>query len=307
MDPGIEIRHLRYFLAVAETENFTRAAERLAVTQPSVSQQMKELEKRLGTPLFARFGQRVRLTEAGRAFRKHAEVVLRKLDEACTAVSNVAGAITGHLDVGVIPALHLAWVPPVLEHIARDHLGLTVAVHERASHFIETEIEIGRLDLGLGITSRTSPNIRYRRLITEKLALIVPPDHGFARRPALAVRELEGVPLVLLPESFDMRHVVNEVFHRARLRPKIAFENGTIDSTLKTVLHARTPTLLPPIALKGREALGLHAVKLSGRVRPMEFGLLWPRGSDSPAARIFAGLLKRMIDSPRRRPGADGD
>lgn len=302
MSSWVELRHIRYFVAVAETQSFTRAAERLAVTQPSVSQQIKDLETRLGTPLFTRFGQRVRLTEAGALFRKHAEGVLHKLDEGCKAVSNVAGLVTGHIDIGVIPALHLAWVPRVLEGIARDYPSLTVAVHERASSVIETEIEVGHFDIGLGITSRMSPNLRYESLITEQLALIVPPNHAFARKRSLAVSELKGVRLILLPDAFDMRRAVNAIFYRAKLRPEIAFEIGMIDSTLKTVLNARIPTVLPPIVLKGREALGLRAVKLLSRVRPMQFGLIWPNVSAiSPAARVFAELLKRKIDSPHRR------
>jgi len=299
MSSSIEIRHLRYFLAVAVTENFTRAAERLSVTQPSVSQQMKELERRLGTPLFERFGQRVRLTEAGTAFRQRAEVVVRKLEEARDAVGDVANLVTGHVDFGVIPPLHTACVPQVLERIARGYPGVSVAVHERASHVVETEIEVGRFDLGLGIMSRLSPNIRYQRMITQEVALIVPADHELARQRALALRALEGVRLVLMPEAFDMRHVVNEIFYKARLRPKVAFEVATIDALLQTVLHVRTPTLLPPIVLKGHEALGLRAVKLLGRARRMEFGLLWRRGSKaSPAAAAFAQLLKQAIGRP---------
>jgi LysR family cyn operon transcriptional activator len=301
MNSWVEIRHIRYFLAVAEAQSFTRGAERLAVTQSSVSQQIKDLENRLGTPLFVRFGQRVRLTEAGTLFRRHAQGVMHKLDEGCRAVSNVAGLVTGHLDIGVIPALHSAWIPKVLEHIARDYPSLTVAVHERASSIIETEIELGHFDCGLGITSRISPNLRYEKLIAEKLALIVPPQHAHARRRSLAVRELKGIRLALLPESFDMRRAVNAIFQRARLRPEIAFEIGTIDSTLRTVLRAGIPTILPPIVLEGREAFGLRAVRLSGRIPYLQFGLIRPSArASSPATRVLAEFLKQETHSGRR-------
>ena len=102
MSKSIEIRHLRYFLAVSQTENFTRAAERLRISQPSISEQITPLELALRTPLFRRVGKRVFLTEAGAEFRKSAEVVLRKLDDACTSVSEIAGLLRGHVDVGVI-------------------------------------------------------------------------------------------------------------------------------------------------------------------------------------------------------------
>lgn len=301
MSSSIEIRHLRYFLAVALTENFTRAAERLHVTQPNVSQQMKDLEKLVGTPLFQRIGKRIRLTDAGVAFRRNAEVVLRKLDEACDSVAKVAELVTGHVEVGVIPALHLPWVPPVLGAMATNFPGVTVSVHQRPSRDIETEIEAGRFDLGLGIVSHMSPNLRYQRLHTEKLSLIVSADHELARRKTVAVRELEHVPLILLQQAFDMRGLVDEMLRTAKVRARVAFEIGTIDSTLMTVVSARTPSVLPPIVLKGREALGLRAIELEGRVQPIDFGILLPReNAPTPAASKFLDYVKATIASAAR-------
>jgi LysR family transcriptional regulator, cyn operon transcriptional activator len=305
--PQIELRHLRYFLAVAGTENFTRAAERLGVTQPNVSLQIRDLERALGAPLFRRLGTRIRLTEAGAAFRRSAEVVLRKFEEACGSVDDAAELVTGHVEVGVIPAVQLAWIPPVLEALARDFPGVTVAVHQRPSSEVETEVEAGRFDLGLGIISGMSPGIRYDQLLAERLALVVPPDHALAGRRSVAVEELDGVRLVLLPETFDMRRLVDAIFRGSRRRPRVAFETGTIDATLHTVLRARTPTLLPPIVLAGRETLGLRAVKLSGPIEPVGFGILLPRDSaPSPAARTFIELLRKTALAARhpapRRP-----
>ncbi|MBI5431895.1 MAG: LysR family transcriptional regulator [Planctomycetes bacterium] len=301
MNTSVEIRHLRYFLAVAQTANFTRAAERLGVTQPSVSQQLKDLETRLGASLFARLGKQVRLTEAGTAFRQHAEAVLRKLDEACGSVGDVAGFVSGRVELGVIPALHLAWVPPVLARLASEHPGLSVGVHERPTRTVESEVESGRLDLGLGIMTRASPNIRYEKLIAEPLVLIVPPGHPFARRTKLDPRELAATRLVLLPDSFDIRRVIDELFLRAKLRPKVAFEIDTIDSTLATVRAAGVPTILPRTVLVGREALGLAALELATAARAMDFGLLWRIGNEAnPSARLIAKTLKSVLASPPR-------
>lgn len=296
MSSSIEIRHLRYFLAVAETENFTRAAERLHVTQPNVSQQVKDLEAFVGTPLFKRVGKRIQLTAAGAEFRKRAETVLRKLEEACESVGHVSELLSGHMEVGVIPALHVAWVPPALEALARDFPGVTAAIHQRPSRDIETEIEAGRLDLGLGIVSHMSPNVRYERLLTEELSLIVPADHALARRSSVSMKELERLPLVMLPGAFDMRHLVEATFHHVKLRPRVAFEIATIDSTLMTVLRARMQTVLPPIVLRGRESLGLRAVRLKDGMKPIAFGLLTPREHPlSPAAQMFADLVKASL------------
>lgn len=302
MNEPIEIRHLRYFLAVAETQNFTRAAERLRITQPSVSQQIALLERLLGTPLLRRIGKRVQLTEAGTAFRSAAEVVLRKLEHARESVNDVEHLVTGHVELGVIPALHVAWVPRVLERMSRDYPGVTVGVQERSSSIIETELETGRMDLGFGLVTRSSPNIRCEHLVSEPFSLLVPRRSQFAKLRSINPAQLAGARLVLLPSSFDMRRAGDEIFRRAGVRPRVVFEIGSIDSVLATVACAGTPTLLPAIVLRGRKTLGLRAVPLAGRSKPIEFGLLWPgAGSNSPAALALAASLKAVIGAHRAR------
>lgn len=304
MNLSVEIRHLRYFLAVAETASFTRAAQRLGVTQPSVSQQLKDLEERLGTPLFARLGKEVRPTEAGLAFRAHAEVVLRELERACGSVGQVAGQVRGRLDVGVIPALHVAWVPRVLATLAAERPGLRVAVHERPTRAVERDVEAGRLDLGLGVVTRASPNLRYQRLRSEPLVLIVPAHHELATRASLDPRRLAATRLVLLPETFDIRGAIDDLFLRVGLRPDVAFEIDTLEATLATVRDAGTPTILPRVVLEGRSTLGLATVKLATKARPMDFGIVWRRGDESnPLARLFAATLRATLGA-RRAPGA---
>lgn len=297
MNDSIEIRHLRYFLAVAQTENFTRAAERLQISQPSISQQITQLERALRTPLFKRVGKRVFLTEAGAAFRKSAEIVLRKLDDACNSVSDIAGLLSARVDVGVIPALHFAWIPPLLGVIASEHPGLSVGVQELASSGVETEIEAGRLDLGFGLMTRKSPNIRYEKLLSQPFSLIVASPSKFYDRKSVDLVELQNERLVLLPEGFDMRRAADLVLSTARVHPRVMFEIDSIDAVLSSVLHAGVPTLLPAIVLRGREMPGLRAIPLAGKTRQMEFGILWPGTTQpDPATAAVAAALKASIE-----------
>ena len=292
----VEIRHLRYFLAVAETENFTRAAERLNISQPSVSQQITQLEQALRAPLFRRVGKRVFLTEAGIAFRKGAEVVLRKLDDACNSVGEITELAGGRINIGVIPALHFAWVPSVLSHMAREHPGVTFGVKELASSDVETEIEAGRLDLGFGLMTRNSPHIRYERLISQPFSLILPRSDVRAGRSSVSLRELGRERLVMLPASFDMRRAADALLLHARVYPRVAFEIDSIDAALSCVVQAGIPTLLPAIVLRGRDMPGLSAVPIAGRTRRMEFGILWPAAEGvEPACRVVAAALKASL------------
>jgi LysR family cyn operon transcriptional activator len=283
---------------VAETENFTRAAERLRISQPSISQQITQLEAALRTPLFRRVGKRVFLTEAGASFRKGAEVVLRKLDDACASVENIAGLVTGRVDIGVIPALHFAWIPPVLGKIAHDYPGVTIGVQELASSGVETEIEAGRLDIGFGLVTHNSPNIRYEHLVSQPFSLIAPRTSAYAKRASVDLKELEGERLVLLPDSFDMRRAADAVLMHAKVHPRVAFEIDSIDAVLSSVVTAGIPTLLPAIVLRGREMDGLQAIPLAGKTRQMEFGILWPASNNSdPATLAIAAALKDSLKS----------
>ncbi|MGC4115642.1 MAG: LysR substrate-binding domain-containing protein [Myxococcales bacterium] len=293
MDPRIELRHLRYFLAVADAESFTRAAERLGVSQSSVSQQVMDLEGMLGTPLFRRLGRRLQLTEAGLTLRASAGSAVRRVEEACTLATHATDAQAGHLEVGVVPGAIVAWVPAALEQMSVRHPAVTVAVHERAASAIDTEVEAGRFDLGCGVLTRASPNLRYESLVQEPVVLIVPSGHALAKRSSINVKELEHVPLVLLPHSFDMRRIVDDLFRRAHVKPRVAYEISSIPSTLATVLRTGAATILTSLVLTGSEASKLRGIPLREPAMRIDFGIVSARaGEPSPTAKAFAAVLR---------------
>jgi len=299
---SIELRHLRTFIAVAETQNFTRAAKQLRVSQPGVSQQIKELEAGLKASLFERVGTRVRLTRVGHAFREQAAIVMRRFSEACAAVDNVEGLVVGHLDVGVIPALNVPWIPPVLARFAAEYPGVAISIHEKPTNEIETEVEAGRFNLGIGLYSRSTPGVRYERLCAESLVLLVPARHPLAKRRVVALGELENTRIALMPENYPMRDLVEEAFRRAKVRPRVGFEIDTIEALLGITVHSGMPTILPGVVLDRRAGLELHAVPISGSTPRIEFGLMWPgRGKQDQATHIFVEILRQVAGGRRAK------
>jgi len=169
---------------------------------------------------------------------------------------------------------------------------VTVAVHERAASAIDTEIEAGRFDLGCGVLTYASPNLRYERLLREKLSLVVSPGHSLASQRSLSVKELKGVPLCLLQESFDMRRIVDDLFRKAHARPRVAYEISSISATLQTVSRSGMATVLTPIVLAGRRALKLRAIPLRGPSVSIDYGLVSARSGElSPSAQAFATIV----------------
>jgi LysR family cyn operon transcriptional activator len=302
MQDPLDIRHLRYFLAVAEAESFSRAADRLGISQPSVSQQMRDLEAGLRVPLFQRRGKRILLTPKGLIFQEHARTLLRQLESFLEELNREPGQLRGALHLGVVPVLNVPLVPHLLGLFTADHPAISVVVEEISSTDIETALEEGRMDVGLGFMTRYSPNLRYERLCTDKFALIVSEAHPWAKRRIVPFSELHQQRLLQLTDSFVMRRMTDEICRNHQVRPRTVAEISAIETLLRSLAPLRAAALMPKIALRGREALKLKAIRLQGKKLGLEIGLL--RLSDSAAnsaVAAFTSLAKATVPKMIRK------
>jgi LysR family transcriptional regulator, cyn operon transcriptional activator len=302
MQDPLDIRHLRYFLAVAEAESFSRAADRLGISQPSVSQQMRDLEAGLRVPLFQRRGKRILLTPKGLIFQEHARTVLRQLESFLEELNREPGQLRGALHLGVVPVLNVPLVPHLLGLFTADHQAISVVVEEISSTDIETALEEGRMDVGLGFMTRYSPNLRYERLCTDEFALIVSEAHPWAKRRIVPFSELHQQRLLQLTDSFVMRRMTDEICRNHQVRPRTVAEISAIETLLRSLAPLRAAALMPKIALRGREALKLKAIRLQGKKLGLEIGLL--RLSDSAAnsaVAAFTSLAKATVPKMIRK------
>src|SRR5438445_11135897 len=300
-DP-VEIRHLRYFLAVAGAGSFSRAANRLGISQPAISQQMRDLETGLRVSLFQRRGKRILLTSAGLIFQEHARAILRQLENFLEELNREPGQLRGTLQLGVVPVLNVALVPHLLGLFAADHPGISLTVEEISSTDIETALEEGRMDIGLGFVTRHSPNLRYERLCTEEFALIVSEAHPWSNRRLIRLSELHQQRLLQLPDSFVMRRMTDEICRNHQVRPRTVAEIDAIETLLRSLAPLKAAALMPRIALRGKEGSKLKAIRIQGRNLALEIGLL--RLSDSGAksavgafARLAQAAIPKMIAS----------
>src|SRR5436190_6847931 len=296
MHDPLEIRHLRYFLAVAEAGSFSRAADRLGISQPSVSQQMRDLETALRVSLFQRRGKRILLTSTGLIFQEHARAILRQLENFLQEVSSEPGQLRGALHVGVVPILNVALMPDLLGLFAAKHPGISLTVEEISSTEIETALEEGRMDVGLGFLTRHSPNLRYERLCTDEFALIVAEAHPWWNRRVIHFSELHQQRLLQLPDSFVMRRMTDEISRNHQVRPRTVAEINAIGTLLRSLGPLEAAALMPKIALRGKEGLKLKAIRLQGRNLGLEIGLL--RLIDSGGNRLvraFTDLAKAAV------------
>ncbi|MFG3283754.1 transcriptional regulator CynR [Streptomyces sp. NPDC048111] len=238
-----ELRHLRYLLAVAEQGNFTRAAEELRVSQPTLSQQIKQLERAVGAQLLDRGGRAVRLTDAGETYAHYARRALRDLAAAERALQDVADLSRGSLRLAVTPTFTAYLVGPLAGELYSRHPHIALDVRESAQDRIESELLADELDLGIAFARPHLPGIHATPLYTETLALVAAAGDG---RPApLDVRELGERQLALLDGDFATRGHIDAYLERHRVTPRIAVEANSVHALTEIMRRTPLATVLP--------------------------------------------------------------
>ena len=244
---ALELRHLRYLLAVAEQGNFTRAAEELHISQPTLSQQIKQLERSVGVRLLDRTGRTVRPTDAGAVYVDHARRALRELAAAERAVHDVQDLSRGHLRLGVTPTFTAYLVGPLTAELHARHPGVTLTVREASQDRVEAALIADDLDLGIAFAGPHLPGVTATALFAETLSLVTGTPRGGqdATPDPLPVRALEDEQLALLSPDFATRHHVDAYFARHRAVPRIAVEANSIQALTEIVQRTPLVTVLP--------------------------------------------------------------
>jgi DNA-binding transcriptional LysR family regulator len=278
----VQIQQLRYVVALSEERHFTRAAHRLHVSQPSLSQQVKALERELGAKLFDRTPGEVVLTAAGEAFVPWARQALADLEAGRADVRELQGRRRGTLSLGATPSLTTGLLPTVLARLHAAYPGIELRLHEAGSPDLVEQVVDGRLDLALVILPTPVGTVTTAPLAEEELVLAVPPDHPLAGAGPIAVEALRDLPLVVFREGYDLRARTFAVCRSGGFEPTLALEGGEMDGVLALAAAGLGPSIVPVSAL-----------------RP-EVPLMGVRFADAPPTRVV-GMAER---TGRPRPAA---
>jgi LysR family cyn operon transcriptional activator len=229
-------------------------------------------------------------------FQEHARAVLHQLENLLQELNSKPGELRGALHLGVIPVLNVALVPLLLGSFTADHPAISITVEEISSTEIETALEEGRMDVGLGFLTRHSPNLRYERLCTDEFALIVAQNHPWANRRVVHFSELHQQRLLQLPDTFVMRRMTDEICRKHQVRPHVIAEINAIETLLRSLGPLQAAALMPKIALRSRESLKLRAIRLQGKNLGVDIGLLRLRDSAANSAvAAFTSLSKATV------------
>ncbi|XXF75690.1 LysR substrate-binding domain-containing protein [Myxococcaceae bacterium GXIMD 01537] len=289
----MELRHLRYFSAVADALHFGRAARRLHVSQPTLSQQVRQLEEELGAPLFERARGGIRLTQAGELFRMYASRALEDVDAGRVAVGALRGLTTGVLRVGYPPSMR-GVVVPALAAVLRRHPGLTLSAEEAIVRRLERRLENGKLEVALAYAPARSPDLDAEPVFDSRLTLVVARGHPLAGAESVGVRQLANEPFALLSRGLRVRARVDAWFAAMRLAPHIALESNAVATVLAMVRAGLAVTVLPEPRFTDAERL--VAKRLSPAPRSELAALLWRKGAPrTPAAELFAAEVRAQV------------
>jgi len=302
----VELHQLRYFVTVVREGTFTKAAERLYITQPSLSEQIRKLETELGSPLFQRLGRRLALTSAGEALLPHAERVMFEVQQAHSHVQEVLGLRRGRLTIGVLPSAAARLLPKFLAEFRERHPGVEVALREEdVSAEFEAMVHDGTLDLAIIRLPKRRPDLEVKFLVREPMVLVVPPGHRLGERRSIALAELAGESFVTMKTGYGLRELLDRFCRQAGFEPRIVFETGQLGSVVGLVLAGVGVTVVPQMAA-GQEG---RRIRVRDRYAYRELGVIWRQGQQlAPAARIFLDMLRRSADVEvhERAPRAAG-
>ncbi|WP_344314093.1 LysR family transcriptional regulator [Fodinicola feengrottensis] len=259
----MQLQYLTYFVAVAQTRHFTRAAERVNVSQPALSKQIATLERELGATLFSRARGNITLTAAGEALLPLAQRILADVDTATREVQELAQLRRGRVRLGATPSVCTGLLPTVLRDFHREYPGIQLVVQETGSGDLVRELSAGALDLALVIPAQGGPAEEGALVITPVLVeeLIVASSPAAAapepRSPSggLRLSDLAGLPLVMFRHGYDLRTFTMTACQRAGFDPTIAIEGGEMDAVLGFVAVGLGVAVVPATVVANRTDL----------------------------------------------------
>lgn len=293
----MDLRHLRYFIAVAEERHFGRAAERLHMAQPPLSQTIRQLETELGVTLLHRTTRRVELTEAGRIYLERARAILGDVEQAADVARRVAAGSVGHLTVGCVGTAAYSVLPGLARRLAEELPGVDFSFRgEMLAPDQVAALLDGAIDVALLRPPVAEPALVVQTLRTDRLMVALPHDHALAGREAVRAGELAGVDLIVhsAGRRSVMFGVVLRLLHDAGVQPHVRHEVGETSTLLTLVAGGLGAAIVPePVT-----ALVLDGVVYRPLVEPettVELAVAHRADRDEPHLQRTVEIIRSLV------------
>ncbi len=300
----MELRHLRYFVAVAEEGSLTVAAERrLHTAQPSLSRQIRDLEREVGVELLRRGARGVELTSAGRVFLEHVRLALAQVDAAKEAARRAAGQGKQVFAVGFLSGHELEWLPDTMR-VLRDELpNIEITISSNHSPALAEALQRGKLDLAFLRPERDTSDLIYKLLRSEPLIVVMPSDHRLASQDTVVAQDLAGETFLGMSETAPvLRSIIADYLRRSGVDLTPAHEVDYLSMAISLVASTRGVALLPSYAVDFLPP-SVTSRGLRGEVPSIDLVLGYHKANASPPLHYFLSRVEEMIDRRARKSG----
>ncbi len=288
----MELRQLRYMVAVARTASFSRAAEQCRVAQPSLSQQIQKLEDDLDERLFDRLKAGAKLTAAGEAFLPRALRILEEVDAAQREARDTRSPARGTVTVGVLPTIAPYLLPRILTAFTERFPSVEIVIHEDTTSRLLKELHAYEIDFALASQPIQDDRLEVREIFSEELLLALPPGHALARKRTIGVGDLEGERLIVLQAGHCLGDQVLRFCDRRDLHPKISFRSAQLETIQALVRAGLGISLIPAMAVQAPGADAPIYRSLSVPRPDRRIVALYPK--QRPLGRAAGELLKMV-------------
>uniref|UniRef100_UPI00289A6E78 LysR family transcriptional regulator n=1 Tax=Bacillus luti TaxID=2026191 RepID=UPI00289A6E78 len=289
---------LKYFLAVSKELHFTKAAEKLNISQPSLSQQIRALEHELGMPLFDRIGKKISLTEAGKILLLHTKTIFREIEQARSAIQDLNGLQHGSLTIGSLLTVVNYLLPPAILNFNKLYPNIELSVLGLRTGDIREKLLQNELDIGITFLPVQDKEIVSIPLYKSELTLVVPTGHTLTERSHISIVELQGYPLILLPKNFFLTELITSHCQQFDFTPKSILEISTMESLIQMVSKGMGITVLPKPYIDFLQNTNIQALKIKDPTPTIDIGLIYRKDKYMCAAtRAFIEQLKITVHS----------
>jgi LysR family transcriptional regulator, cyn operon transcriptional activator len=292
----MELRHLRYFKVVAELQHFHKAADKLHITQPALSSQIKQLEQELNTELFVRVGRGVKLSENGELVLISAQKILNEVALLQESVSDIEAGEAGTLKIGVLQSINSLYLRSLVAEFDRNNPNISLQIEELTNHNIEKKVINGDIDIGIGfILQKDYPDIKFEKLFDEKWKLIISPTYANLAN-AIMAGETHPLKAVLLSEYFETRKIVDKYFADNKIKYTNVTEVNNISSILDLVEGGASFSILPEAFSALKAQYRLEIVDLNPQLPPRTIGILIAKNRNrKKTVEKFCSLVRSQL------------
>ena len=289
----MELDQLRYFLQVAERENFTRAAEELTISQPALSRSIQKMEDELGQPVFERKARSVSLTEAGVLLRSRAQQVLTILEDTKAEITD--DGESGRIRIGAIPTIAPYFLPTILRDFSLDFPGATVVVQEHTTDVLLKACTQGELDLAIIAFPGPAKYLEVEELFEEELLLVLSPDHPLVKKQAIRLSDIEPLPFVLLDEAHCLSDNIVTFCRQQSVQPVAVERTSQLTMVQELVSLSHGVSMIPEMARVRDQSDRRVYRSLSGKKPTRKINAIWnPYRFQSRLLEAFRERLRQI-------------